>query len=138
MSYTGTRQPEAKELYPQAAAVVAVSQGVGDDIQRLLAVPPHRIHTIYNPIPSPSIWQMAQEATPHPWFVPNAPPVILSVGRESPQKDYPTLVAAFALVRRRMPARLVIMGRLSPTSPRRADRPSPRLRSGAGCRLYRF
>lgn len=116
MSYTGTLQPEAKELYPQAAAVVAVSQGIGDDIQRLLDVPPHRIHTIYNPISSPSIWQMAQENTTHPWFVPNAPPVILSVGRESPQKDYPTLVAAFGLVRRRIPARLVIMGRLSPTS----------------------
>ena len=115
MSYTGTRQPEAKELYPQAAAVVAVSQGIGDDIRRLLGVPPHRIPTNYNPIPSASIWRMAQEATAHPWFVPNAPPVILSVGRESPQKDYPTLVAAFGLLRRRIPARLVIIGRLSET-----------------------
>ena len=115
MSYTGTRLPEARQLYPQAAAVVAVSQGVGHDIARLLDVPPHRIHTIYNPIPSARIRQMAQEDTTHPWFAPNNPPVILSVGRESPQKDYPTLVAAFGMLRRRIPARLVIMGRLSPT-----------------------
>lgn len=114
MGYTGRWLPEARALYPQANAVVAVSQGVGGDAARLLGVPPQRIHTIYNPIPSGRIWRMAQEAAAHPWFGGDGgPPVILSVGRESPQKDYPTLVAAFGLVRRRMPARLVIMGRLS-------------------------
>jgi len=46
----------------------------------------------------------------HPWFAPGEPPVILSVGRLTKQKDYPTLIRAFALVHRERPARLMILG----------------------------
>ena len=111
--YTAQWLPEARALYPQAAAVVAVSAGVAQDAERLLHLPPHQIHTIYNPIPSHRIWQMAQTEVSHPWFQPGQPPVILSVGRQSPEKDHPTLIAAFALLRQQTPARLILMGRLS-------------------------
>jgi glycosyltransferase involved in cell wall biosynthesis len=52
----------------------------------------------------------ASEPVSHPWFTPGQPPVILGVGRLTPQKDFPTLLRAFALVRRQRPARLVIVG----------------------------
>ena len=46
----------------------------------------------------------------HPWFAPGAPPVILGAGRLTEQKDFPTLIRAFALVRKKHPARLMILG----------------------------
>ena len=113
MGYTGNWRREAQALYPRAAAVVAVSQGVAGEAAQLLNVDPRRIHTIHNPIPSGRIWQMAQDEVTHPWFQDGQPPVILSIGRPSPQKDHATLVAAFGLARRRLPARLALMGRFS-------------------------
>jgi glycosyltransferase involved in cell wall biosynthesis len=46
----------------------------------------------------------------HPWFSPDAPPVILAVGRLTAVKDYPTLLRAFALLRQWRAARLFILG----------------------------
>ncbi len=113
LGYTGDWLPEARMLYPRADAVVAVSRGVAGEAEQLLGVNAERVHTIYNPIPSAGIWRLAQEEVAHPWFANGQPPVILSVGREGPAKDYPTLVEAFGLARRRVNARLVIMGQLS-------------------------
>ena len=103
----------ARTLYPLADAVVAVSRGVGECARRALGVDAERVHTIYNSVPAGGIWRLAQAEVAHPWFADGEPPVILSVGRGAPQKDYPTLVEAFGLARREVDARLVILGRLS-------------------------
>ena len=103
----------SRTLYPLADAVVAVSRGVAESVQQSLAVDAGRVRTIYNPIPADSIRRLAQAEITHPWFADGEPPVVLSVGREAPAKDYPTLVEAFGLARREVDARLVILGRLS-------------------------
>ena len=103
----------ARTLYPLADAVVAVSRGVAESVQRSLGVDAECIRTIYNPIPADSIRRLAQAEVAHPWFADGEPPVVLSVGREAAQKDYPTLVEAFGLARREVDTRLVILGRLS-------------------------
>ena len=103
----------ARTLYPLADAVVAVSKGVAESVRRSLGVDAGRVHTIYNPIPAASIRRLAQEEITHPWFADGEPPVVLSVGREAPQKDHPTLVEAFGLARREVDARLVMLGKLS-------------------------
>ena len=113
LDYSEYEKRMARMLYPKADAVVAVSRGVAGEAEQLLGVNAERVHTIYNPIPSAGIWRLAQEEVAHPWFANGQPPVILSVGREGPAKDYPTLVEAFGLARRRVNARLVIMGQLS-------------------------
>ena len=46
----------------------------------------------------------------HPWMADGGAPVILSAGRLSAQKDYPTLVKAFARVAETRPCRLIILG----------------------------
>src|SRR5262249_43075680 len=46
----------------------------------------------------------------HPWFRPSAPPVVLGAGRLHAQKDFPTLLRAFAQVRAKREARLMILG----------------------------
>ena len=113
LDYSEYERRVATTLYPRAAALVAVSRDLGDDLLRTLAVPARRVHAIYNPIPAARIRRLGQEEVAHPWFRRGQPKVILGVGREAPAKDHPTLVEAFGHVRREVAARLVIMGRHS-------------------------
>ncbi len=111
--YTPEWLEASRTLYPLADAVVAVSKGVAESVRRSLGMDAERVRTIYNPIPAASIRRLAQGEVTHPWFADGEPPVVLSVGREAPQKDHPTLVEAFGLARREVDARLVILGKLS-------------------------
>ncbi len=46
----------------------------------------------------------------HPWFSPGVAPVVLGVGRLTRQKNFGTLISAFARLRATKPARLIILG----------------------------
>ena len=96
-------------FYPQADVIVPVSEGVAQDLISL-GLPPQLIKVIHNPVVTPELKQKATEPIEHPWFAPNQPPVILAVGRLDKQKDFPTLIQAFALVRPKNPAKLMILG----------------------------
>jgi glycosyltransferase involved in cell wall biosynthesis len=99
-----------RTFYPWASEVVAVSRGAADDLARASGLPRDRVQVVYNPVITTSILSQAQQPLDHPWFEPGQPPVILGVGRLTRQKDFPTLIRAFAEVRRRHPARLLILG----------------------------
>ncbi len=96
--------------YPWADGIVAVSTGVAQDISHTTGIPLDRIHVVSNPVVTPELLERAREAPGHPWFGPGACPVILGVGRLSWEKDFATLVRAYALVRAQRAARLVILG----------------------------
>lgn len=100
----------ARKFYAWADGIVAVSKGVADDLAQIANLPRDRIQVIYNPILTPGIYDRAAEQLNHPWFAPNQPPVILGAGRLETHKDFPMLIRAFALVRKTMPARLMIIG----------------------------
>src|SRR3546814_12603233 len=51
-----------------------------------------------------------EEPPPHPWLERGNPPVILGAGRLAIQKDFETLIRAFAVLRRQRQARLLILG----------------------------
>jgi len=102
--------PLIRMVYPQADLVVAVSRGVTDDISSYTGLSRERITTIYNPILTEHIKAQSILPAPHPWFNNEAIPVILGVGRLVPAKDFPTLLKAFAHLRTKRPARLVILG----------------------------
>ncbi len=104
-----TRLSLIKKYYPKADMIVAVSQGVAEDLIKSFNIPKEKIQVIYNPI-TPEIFQKAKELLGHPWFGPNQPPVILAIGRFTKQKDFPTLLKAFALVRQQRKVRLLILG----------------------------
>ncbi len=96
--------------YPRAEAVIAPSEGVGDDLQRLAGVTADRLHVIANPIVTPQLQELASAPLVHGWFGPDAPPVILGVGSLEPRKDFATLLRAFARIRATRPCRLVVLG----------------------------
>lgn len=101
-------------LYPRIDAVVAVSDGVAEDVGRVSGLPAERIHVVRNPVVTPRLAARAAEPCTHPWFAAPPPqgeiPVILGIGRLQRQKDFPTLLRAFALLRRQMASRLLILG----------------------------
>lgn len=99
----------ARLFYPWADAIVTVSQGAADDLVRL-GLSREQIKVIYNPVVTPEFFEKVKESVEHPWFLPAQPPVILGVGRLEVQKDFPTLIRAFALVKQQRPARLMILG----------------------------
>jgi glycosyltransferase involved in cell wall biosynthesis len=99
-----------RTFYPWAASVVAVSRDAADDFARAAGLPRERVEVVYNPVITPQLLELARQAPDHPWFGPGQPPVILGVGRLTPQKDFPTLLRAFAEVRREREVRLVILG----------------------------
>jgi len=96
--------------YPTAKATIAVSEGVARDLVELLSLDRAAVLTLYNPITIDDFQVEAEEPLDDPWFAEGEPPVILGVGRLSAQKDFETLVRAFAVVRAQRPARLLILG----------------------------
>lgn len=103
--------PLKRALYPLADAVTAVSDGVADDLRATLKLAHDHVQTVYNPVVGPELPGLAAEPLDHAWFADPARPVIVAVGRLVAQKDYPTMLKAFARLRQRCPARLVILGR---------------------------
>jgi glycosyltransferase involved in cell wall biosynthesis len=99
-----------RRYYPRAAAIITIADALADDTAAFTGVPRRRIVSVPFPIAADRIRELACEAADHPWLAPGQPPVILGVGKLKPQKDFATLVRAFAEVRALRPARLLILG----------------------------
>lgn len=97
-------------LYPRADRIVAVSRGIARELVEELGVSSQRINAIPNPVDVDRIAALAARRPEHLWLQPNSVPVILAVGRLEYQKDYPTLLAAFAQLRAQRDVRLIILG----------------------------
>ena len=97
-------------FYPFADEFIASSRGIAEDIKKILSINEENIHVIYNPMDIDSINRLAEMPLAHPWFKEGEPLVILGIGRLSKQKDFPTLIHAFSLVRKQTSSRLVILG----------------------------
>jgi glycosyltransferase involved in cell wall biosynthesis len=100
----------ARRFYPWADRIIAVSKAVAQDLIRNVRISENRIQTIYNPIITPDLISKSKAPIDHPWFNRGAPPTILSVGRLTAQKDYPTLIKAFSQLHKVSQARLLILG----------------------------
>jgi glycosyltransferase involved in cell wall biosynthesis len=97
-------------LYGWADKVIAVSEGVAADTAKITALPPEHIVVVRNPVVTPEILALAEQDPGHPWLERGRPPVILGAGRLTRQKDFPTLMRAFASVRAQQSCRLIILG----------------------------
>ena len=104
------RSPLLKRFYSRADAIVAVSDGVADDLAVCSDLPRSRIRTVYNAVFNEHLEREAAQEPDHPWFREPGGPIILGAGKFKRQKDFPTLLRAFARVRAERPARLLIVG----------------------------
>lgn len=97
-------------FYSWADHIVAVSQGVENALLVISKGKLKNIKVIYNPIVKEELYTKANASLIHSWFQDGEPPVILGVGRLHKQKDFFTLIHAFALVYKYFPSKLLILG----------------------------
>lgn len=100
----------ARTVYRRASKIVAVSEGVARDLVDRVGVPSDLVEVIHNPVVTPELARRTREGCPHPWFPPGRVPVVLAVGRLTRQKDFATLLRAFAQLRAEREAKLVVLG----------------------------
>jgi len=96
--------------YPLASGVIAVSQGVKDDLCRLGNLSEKRVKVIYNPAAiGISPVRESSDTSDRLWgegFTFH----LLAVGRLSVEKDFRTLIKAFSLLPKSLKAKLIILG----------------------------
>jgi glycosyltransferase involved in cell wall biosynthesis len=90
--------------YPRARRVIAVSQGVADELQASFGVPRSALTVIANPIDVDEISAQAERGEP----VAMDEPYVVSMGRLVPNKNFALLIEAFA--RSGIPGKLLILG----------------------------
>lgn len=96
-------------IYPMAYQVIAVAEGVRQDTLKLARLDADAVTVVRNPVITDSMLTSAQEPAPHSWLEEDVP-VVLGIGRLSRQKDFPTLIKAFAKARDQRELRLIILG----------------------------
>lgn len=95
-------------IYGKAHAVVAVSQGVKEDLVARTGLASDKVTVVYNPVRPPDPSARAEASILAWWDAGGAK--LISVGSLKPAKDFPTLIRSFAELRRRREARLLILG----------------------------
>jgi len=99
-----------RTFYPRADMVVSVSQGITCELRERFGVHLKKSTTINNPIIDSRLYDLGNDTVSYPWFEQQHSPVILAVGRLSQEKDYPTLIRAFNIVREKKAVKLLILG----------------------------
>ena len=102
--------PVARLLYRFADRVVGISAGVAQDLRAITGLSDEQLLWIHNPALSPEVEEAARRKPGSLPWPDDGLPVIVTAGRLEPQKDQATLLRAFARLRARRPARLVIFG----------------------------
>lgn len=97
-------------LFRRAEGIIAVSDGVADDLAKTAWLPRGRVRVIPNPGVTDAVLSKAETRVDYPWLPRNGEPLIVSAGRLTAQKDFPTLLGAFALLNKADTHRLVVMG----------------------------
>lgn len=105
------RKHTIRFCYHRNDAVIANARGVAEDIALLTHISPTRLHVINNPTVTCDLARKARQPVAHPWLAgEDGPPVIIGVGRLARQKNFATLIQAFARLREQVECRLIILG----------------------------
>jgi len=99
-----------RRFFPIADGVVAPSLGVARDVVQVARIKDSKVAVIHNPVFRPEILELARQPAGHEWLDAAGKPVIVAAGKMKPQKDFSTLLRAFANLRQRLDARLIILG----------------------------
>ncbi len=96
--------------YGGADAVTTVAPSLAAEVVELVPALVDRTRFLPDPIVDDDLLAKGEAAPGPEWPSAGEGPVILGVGRLVPQKDMGTLVRAFAHLRQRRPARLLVLG----------------------------
>lgn len=103
-------RPMMRRYYSEADEVVAVSNGVARDTADYLGLRRQHVKTIYNPVAAKEMKGLSEMDPGHRWLEQSDIPVVLGIGRFVSQKDFPLLLKAFAELRKKREARLLLLG----------------------------
>lgn len=95
--------------YRWADRVVAVSEGVKNNLIHELFLDPKKIDVIYNPINTKQVSTLSFAKPSHPWINSDYK-IILAAGSLTQQKDFSTLIDAFFIISKKIPSKLIILG----------------------------
>ena len=99
-----------KALYRRIDGIIAISEGVAEDIAAVAGVPLDRIKVVRNPVVDARMLAASKDPVAHRWLGDGGGPVVIGAGRLSAEKDFATLIRAFGRLRECLNARLVILG----------------------------
>jgi glycosyltransferase involved in cell wall biosynthesis len=99
-----------KRLFPLADEIIAPSDGVAEDVAAIARIRRDRISMIYNPVFGPALLTQAAAEIDHAWLTNGDIPTIVAAGKLKRQKDFPTLLRAFARIQKTLRSRLIILG----------------------------
>jgi glycosyltransferase involved in cell wall biosynthesis len=90
--------------------VIAVSQGVADDLVATTIVRKKDVVTAPNPVITKETEQASMQSPTHPWLLEKKSKVIVAVGRLAYQKGFDMLIDAFYQVHKDIDCQLIIFG----------------------------
>ncbi len=100
-----------KHYYQQADGHITVALGSRKELHELIQIPEEAITVIKNPVITPALLKLQHATIDHPWFAPSSAPLIMGMGGFRTQKDFSTLINAFARLRGSRPCRLLLAGK---------------------------
>jgi len=99
----------ARIFYRTADSIVAVSTDVAHELAETSIAREEDIIVIPNPVVTPELDALSRVPIEHPWYK-DADPVVLGVGRLESVKGFDVLMRAFAVLRRKRRAHLIVLG----------------------------
>jgi glycosyltransferase involved in cell wall biosynthesis len=83
---------------------------VRQDTLAITGMDADKVVVVRNPVITDGMLQQTEHTVDHDWLVDKTMPVVMGAGRLSQQKDFATLLNAFAQVVKVLPCRLIILG----------------------------
>jgi glycosyltransferase involved in cell wall biosynthesis len=99
-----------KVLYRRAKLVICNSEAARRELVEDIGLDEAKCPVIHNSVDIDHIQRQAKTLPDDPWFTPESPPVVISVGSLSPRKDMATLIQAFSIVRKTHACHLMLLG----------------------------
>lgn len=103
-------QKRLRRIAKRTDTVITISKGLADQFTEVTGLDKKNIHVIYNPVVKASLFEKGSREVSHPWINQKNVPIILGIGRFTKQKDFPTLIKAFSIVRSYVQCKLIILG----------------------------
>ena len=97
-------------IYDRADGYVVAAPGVAQMVSEISGISASDISVLWEAVLDDEMTELSNEPPTHRWLVDGDVPVVVGLGRLTRQKDFGTLIRAFAKVRASTPARLVIFG----------------------------